>query len=178
MTDPERKALLDFLMGRDRPSAAPDPKAPPRYAHMDDGRLLDNEGYPGCKPPWGTLNCLDLNTGKLVWQVPLGEYPELTKAGIPKTGTENFGGATVTAAGLVFCSGTLDNKIRAFDARTGAELWSAGLPAHGSAPPITYEINGRQYLVIPATGGGKIGGSVSDAWVAFALPAPSPGVFH
>ena len=104
--------------------------------------MSDPEGYPGCNPPWGTLNCLDLNTGKLVWKVPLGEYPELTAKGVPKTGTENFGGAMVTAGGLVFCSGTRDNKIRAFDAETGAELWSAVLPLHGTAPPASYEAGG------------------------------------
>jgi len=88
-------------------------------------KFYDYEGYPANKPPWGTLNCIDLNTGKLVWKVPLGEYPELTAQGMKITGTENYGGAIVTAGGLVFCSGTRDHKIRAFDKETGAELWSA-----------------------------------------------------
>src|SRR5688572_30729478 len=92
------------------------------------------------------------------------------RAGLPPTGTENFGGAIVTAGGLVFCSGTRDRKIRAFDAENGAELWSAELPLHGTAVPATYEVAGRQFVVIAATGGGKLGGPTGDAWVAFALP--------
>jgi quinoprotein glucose dehydrogenase len=122
------------------------------------------------KPPWGTLNAIDLNTGRLVWKVPLGEYPELTARGLPPTGTENFGGAIVTAGGLVFAAGTRDECIRAFDAQTGAELWKHKLPFGGVAPPATYEVNGRQYLVIAATGGGKLGLPTGDAYVAFALP--------
>jgi quinoprotein glucose dehydrogenase len=70
----------------------------------------------------------------------------------------------------VFASGTRDNKIRAFDAQSGAELWSAPLPLHGTGTPATYEVNGRQFVVLPATGGGKLGGPSGDAWVAFALP--------
>ncbi|PYJ06840.1 MAG: pyrrolo-quinoline quinone, partial [Verrucomicrobia bacterium] len=172
MSDSEQKALLDFLFLRDQPQWKPSGARPERPAYTINGypKLLDQDGYPGCKPPWGTLNCLDLNTGKLRWQVPLGEYPELTAQGISKTGTENFGGATVTAGGLVFCSGTLDNRIRAFDKDTGAELWSWTLPWHGTAPPATYAVKGRQFVVVPATGGGKLGGPTGDAWVAFALP--------
>ena len=105
-----------------------------------------------------------------MWQVPLGEYKELTALGIAKTGTENFGGAMVTAGNLVFASGTKDGNIYAFDATTGAELWSAGLPFIGTAPPMTYELEGKQYVVIPATGGGKLNMPAGDAWVAFALP--------
>ncbi len=122
------------------------------------------------KPPWGKLNCIDLNTGKIVWSVPLGEYPELAAQGVPTTGTENFGGATVTAGGLVFCAGTRDEKIRAFDKASGEELWSAKLPWGGYAPPSVYQVEGKQYLVIAAPGGGKLGGPRGDVYVAFALP--------
>ncbi len=177
--DEQKRPLLDFLLALDRPRPPVDPAAPPRYAFGNYHPLIDQDLYPGIKPPWGTLTCLDLNSGRLVWQVPLGEYPELTKAGIPRTGTLNFSGAIVTAGGLVFCSGTDDNEIRAFDADTGAELWSAVLPLHGTAPPATYEVDGRQFVVIAATGGGKLTsggmrpGPIGDAWVAFALdPAP------
>ncbi len=170
MTAEQQKQLLDFLFVRDRPQPPADPSAPPRYSFAGYRKLLDQDDFPGCKPPWGSLNCVDLNTGKLVWKVPLGEYDALTKLGIPKTGTENFGGAIVTAGGLVFASGTRDNKIRAFDSDTGEELWSAILPLHGTTAPTTYETGGRQFLVIPATGGGKLGGLTSDAYVAFALP--------
>lgn len=172
MSDHEQKALLDFLFLRDLPvSARATNRRASGYTHAGYPKLLDPEGYPGCKPPWGTLNCIDLNTGKLRWQVPLGEYPELTAQGVPITGTENFGGPIVTAGGLVFCAGTRDGCIRAFDADTGRELWKHKLPWGGYAPPATYEINGRQFVVIAATGGGKLGGPTGDAWIAFALPA-------
>lgn len=169
ISEPQQQAIVDFLLARDRPADSA-PKGRPRYAFGGFRKLLDHEDYPGGKPPWGTLNCLNLDTGKLEWRVPLGEYPELTAAGLPKTGTENFGGAIVTAGGLVFCSGTRDRKIRAFSADDGRELWAADLPLHGTAPPTTYEVNGRQFVVIAATGGGKLGGPAGDAWVAFALP--------
>ena len=103
------------------------------------------------------------------WKVPLGYYPELAIWGEDDTGAENFGGAIVTAGGLVFCAGTPDNLIRAFDAETGAELWQHELPFGGYAPPATYEVDGKQYVVIAATGGGKLGTETGDAWVAFVL---------
>ncbi len=166
----DERTLLEYVFDRDRPAVAVDRGKRPEYTFLGFQKLLDENGYPGSKPPWGTLNALDLNTGKLVWKVPLGEYPELTQRGIPKTGTENFGGALSTAGGLVFCAGTRDEKIRAFDAATGKELWEHRLPFGGYAPPATYEVKGRQYVVIPATGGGKLGGPMGDAYVAFALP--------
>jgi quinoprotein glucose dehydrogenase len=105
--------------------------------------------------------------------VPLGEYPELAAQGIVNTGSENYGGAIVTAGGLLFCSGTRDPNLRAFDKDTGTELWAGKLPYTGIAPPATYEIKGRQYVVITATGN-KLGkqSQYGDAWVAFALPGP------
>ena len=114
--------------------------------------LLDLDGYPASKPPWGTITALNLNTGKIIWQTPLGYYETLKSQEI-NTGTENFGGATATAGGLVFASGTLDKLIRAFDSANGKELWSYKLPYIGSAPPSSYEINGEQYIIIPASGG-------------------------
>ena len=112
---------------------------------------------------------MDLNTGILRWQVPLGEHAALTERGLSPTGTENFGGAMVTAGGLVFAAGTRDQKIRAFDKGTGEELWSYRLPFGGYAPPSSYEVDGKQFIVIPATGGGKLGGPQGDAYVAFSL---------
>ncbi|MEY2427718.1 MAG: quinoprotein glucose dehydrogenase [Verrucomicrobiota bacterium] len=174
MSEADLKSVVDYLLLRDRTTPAVNVKSErPRYSFTGYPRFLDNEGYPASKPPWGTLNCLDLNTGKLVWQVPLGEYPALAAQGVPKTGTENYGGAIVTAGGLLFCSGTRDAKIRAFDKETGAELWSGQLPWVGSAPPATYSIHGRQFVVIASTGN-KLGqqNEYGDAYVAFALPEP------
>jgi quinoprotein glucose dehydrogenase len=136
--------------------------------------LRDNEGYPGSKPPWGLITAIDLNSGKEVWQVPFGEYPELTKRGIPITGQTNFGGVMVTKGGLVFGTGTVDEKVRAYDSATGDQLWDYDLPAAGSAPPSTYEIAGTQYIVVVATGGWYAGfKGRSDTIVAFKLKGPA-----
>ncbi|MEO8657382.1 MAG: pyrroloquinoline quinone-dependent dehydrogenase [Bryobacteraceae bacterium] len=133
-------------------------------------RLLDPNGYPGVKPPWGTMSAIDLGTAEIKWQIPLGEYPELTAQGIPVTGTENIGGNIVTAGGVIFTASTRDEKFRAFDKTTGQKLWEFSLPAAGYALPSTYTVNGRQYVVIAAGGGGKLGTKTSDAYFAFALP--------
>ncbi len=174
LSDSDLKAVADYLLLKDRtlPVAKGKPERP-EYGFNGYPKFFDQEGYPANKPPWGTLNCIDLNSGKLLWKVPLGEYPALRAQGAEKTGTENYGGPIVTAGGLVFCAGTRDNLIRAFDKATGAELWSAQLPWTGSAPPTTYEVNGRQYLVIASTGGNKLGTPYGDAYVAFALPVAS-----
>ena len=164
--------LLKYIFEQDRAAKVYEKQANSRPAYTYNGypKLLDHEGFPGCKPPWGTLNCINLNNGKLKWQVPLGEHKKLTKRGLPKTGTENFGGAVVTAGGLVFVGGTRDLKFRAFDKINGDELWGYKLPFGGSAPPAVYQIKGRQYVVVPATGGGKLGLPRGDAHVAFCLP--------
>ena len=171
----EISAVVDFLLVRDRPAPPPARGERPRYTFNGYHQFRDQEGYPAIKPPWGTLHCLDLNTGKSLWAVPLGEHKELTAQGVPLTGTENFGGAIVTAGGLVFCAGTHDARLRAFDAATGRELWAGQLPWVGCAPPATYEANGRQFIVVPAAGGGKLGTPPGDAYVAFALPAAAAG---
>jgi quinoprotein glucose dehydrogenase len=175
ISEPDLKALVDFLMLRDRPlpPALPTPERP-RYRDAGYPKFYDYEGYPANKPPWGTLNCIDLNTGKLLWKVPHGESPELAAAGVPKTGTENYGGPIVTAGGLVFCAGARDTKLWAYDKDSGAALWSAKLPWTGSAPPATYQVNGRQYVVIASSGGNKLGTPYGDAYVAFALPPAKP----
>jgi quinoprotein glucose dehydrogenase len=108
------------------------------------GRFLDGRGKPVVQPPWGTLNAIDLNTGETLWRVPLGNDEEIDDPEHPVTGTENYGGPIVTAGGLVFIAATNDEKIRAFHARTGEQLWEADLPAGGYATPATYAVDGKE----------------------------------
>jgi quinoprotein glucose dehydrogenase len=139
------------------------------YGHTGYNRWQDSNGYPAVKPPWGTLNAIDLNTGEYLWKTTLGEIEELKKLGIPPTGTENYGGPVVTAGGVLFIAASLDENFRAFDMSTGTELFKSKLPAAGYATPATYSVDGKQYVVI-ACGGGKLGTDSGDAYVAFALP--------
>jgi len=141
------------------------------FTPTGSNRFLDTNGYPAIKPPWGQLNAIDLNRGEFLWRVPLGEYPELTARGIPRTGTENFGGTIVTGGGLVFIGGSKDEKFHAFDKRTGKLLWEFKLEAGGYATPCTYMVKGRQYVAIAAGGGGKLATKSGDTYVAFALPS-------
>jgi quinoprotein glucose dehydrogenase len=167
----ERDAVAAHLLGEDEPDDTKGEAAAAGrpYTHLGYNRFLDPDGYPAVKPPWGTLNAIDLDAGEIRWTVPLGELPELTERGIPPTGTENYGGPIVTAGGLIFIGATRDEKFRAFDKRTGRVLWETSLPAGGYATPATYETGGKQYVVI-AAGGGKMGTKSGDAYVAFALP--------
>jgi quinoprotein glucose dehydrogenase len=137
------------------------------YTSTGYNKFLTREGYPAVKPPWGTLNAINLSTGEYIWKDTIGDYPELKAKGI-HSGTENYGGPVVTAGGLVFIAATSDAKIRAFNKRTGKLLWEANLPASGFATPSVYEVNGKEFLVI-ACGGGKLHKPSGDAYVAFAL---------
>ena len=141
-----------------------------RYNLKDYIHLEDQNGYPGVKPPWGTLNAVDLNSGELVWKIPLGEYPALAAKGHPNTGTQLFGGGIVTAGGLIFIGASQDEKFRAFDKNTGKVLWEYQLPAGGYATPATYEVDGKQFVVIAAGGGGRQLTKAGDYYIAFALP--------
>ena len=184
----QQEMVADFLLGKTtttlaNPAAQPDQSPQPNshsaqkgaalgqipYTTTGYNRWLDASGYPAIKPPWGTLNAIDLNTGEYLWKTPLGEFPELTAKGVPPTGTENYGGPVVTAGGLVFIAASKDEHLRAFDKKTGKELWKFKLPAAGYATPSTYSVNGRQYVVI-ACGGGKCGTPSGDAYMAFCLP--------
>jgi quinoprotein glucose dehydrogenase len=172
-TPQEREELLSFLYN-DTPVAsagATDEPAVPDvpYTHTGYNRFLDPDGLPAVKPPWGTLNAIDLNKGEIAWQVPLGEEPKLVARGRRNSGTENYGGPVVTAGGLIFIGATRDEKFRAVDKRNGTVLWETQLPAGGYATPATYAVGGKQYVVI-AAGGGKMGTKSGDAYVAFALP--------
>ena len=179
LPEQQRRAIVEFLFGTEvRPAAdavkaepsgrGQSPPEPP-FAFAGFRRWFDREGYPAIKPPWGTLNAVDLNTGEIKWKVPLGEYPELTKRGIPPTGTENYGGPIITAGGLLFIGATADETFRAFDKDTGKILWQARLPFSGTATPSTYMVGNKQYVVISA-GGGKSGRPAGGSIVAFALP--------
>lgn len=179
----EKNAVMDFLYGRESKEAAPTkqpekkrPNLAVPYTHTGYNRFFDLEGYPAVEPPWGTLNAIDLNRGELLWQVVLGEFPELTQRGIPPTGTENYGGPIVTGGGLVFIGATQDERFRAFDKSNGKILFETALPAGGYATPATYAVDGRQFVVI-ACGGGKMGTKSGDSYLAFALPSPGQNDF-
>jgi quinoprotein glucose dehydrogenase len=171
LKEAESKAIITFLLGGKASvktnketslSTAP-------YNHTGYNRWYDSNGYPVSRPPWGTLTAIDINTGKKRWQIPLGEYPELTAKGIPLTGTDNYGSAAVTAGGLLFIAATKDQQFRAIDRQTGKTLWQVPLPAAGYASPSVYGVNGKQYVVI-ACGGGKLRTKSGDRYLAFALP--------
>ncbi len=132
--------------------------------------FADEEGYPANQPPWGTLNAVDLNTMEIKWKVPLGYYQELKAKGVEDTGTQNFGGCVATAGGLVFIGATADEMFRAFDAESGEELWKYKLPAGGYAVPSVYAVDGKQYVVIAAGGGNRMGTASGDSFIAFAIP--------
>lgn len=148
----------------------PTPGKPWPYRISGYDRFVDQEGYPAVKPPWGLLNAIDVSRGEIGWKTTLGEYAELTARGVPPTGTESLGGTIVTAGGLIFIGGSKDEKFRAFDKKNGKVLWEYNLPAGGYATPSTYAVNGKQFVVIAASGGGKLATKSGDAFVAFALP--------
>lgn len=138
------------------------------YSNTGYNRFLTPKGYPAVAPPWGTLNAIDLNKGEILWQQPLGEFDELKQQGVAPTGTENYGGSAVTAGGVIFIAASRDERFRVFDKTTGKILWEHKLPAGGYATPATYQIDGKQFVVI-ACGGGKMGTKSGDKYVAFSL---------
>jgi quinoprotein glucose dehydrogenase len=166
-------AIAKFLTdGSDIPAGPPD-ISPANLAYRFTGyrRWLDPEGYPAVSTPWGTLNAIELATGKYAWSIPFGEFPELAARGIADTGSENYGGPLVTAGGLLFIGATIhDRKFRAFDKATGKLLWEAALPYSADATPITYQAGGRQYVAIFASGGKERGGSAGGVYLSYALP--------
>jgi quinoprotein glucose dehydrogenase len=163
--------LVNFLMtGRDIASTAGTNPNYLKYRNTGYDIFLDPDGFPPITPPWGTLNAIDLNKGEIAWKIPFGEYPKLVAQGVTNTGTDNYGGAVVTANGLLFIGATTyDNKFHVYDKKTGKLLWETTLPAAGNATPSLYVVNGKQYVVI-ACGGGKNGAPSGGTYVAFALP--------
>ena len=175
-TELERRAVIAFLFddGHDEQIAIQDSDLSYASAYPvvmtghHDWR--DPEGFPVNRRPWGTLNAVDLNTGKVRWQVPLGTYPELEARGEPPTGTFNIGGPVVTRGGLVFIGAAMDERFHAYDKDTGELLWEYQLNAGSYATPATYEVDGKQYVVIAAGGAGKPGTKAGDTFYCFALP--------
>jgi glucose dehydrogenase len=167
---PDLEALLHYL-GVKSPTGQQMTGKAAEYVFTGYHKFLDLDGYPAIALPWGTLNAIDLKTGKYLWKIPLGEYPELAKQGMKNTGSENYGGPIVTAGGVVFIGATVyDRKFRAFDSSTGKLLWEAEMPNSGVATPATYMIDGRQYVVIAASGGRDPKSTPGGAYIAFALP--------
>lgn len=138
---------------------------------MERAPIVASNRRPCIKPPWGTLVAVDLSTGEVRWEVPLGIVPALGEMeGADEWGSVFIGGPMITAGGLVFVAAGMDDNIRAFDIETGALLWTGALPAGGQATPMTYSIGGKQYVVICAGGHGGLGTTIGDYVVAFALP--------
>jgi quinoprotein glucose dehydrogenase len=169
--------LLEYL--KSSAPAAPEEHVPGQmpggpamqYGFAGYRKFLDPDGYPAIAPPWGTLSAIDLNTGEYLWKVPLGEYPALAAQGMKDTGSENYGGPVLTAGGLVFIGATsYDRKFRAFDSHTGQLLWETELPFAGGATPATYSVDGKQYVVIAASGGRDPKSPVGGVYIAFSLP--------
>lgn len=135
--------------------------------------VLLSRSAPCNPPPWGTLAAVDLASGTVRWEVPLGTIPGMSaNPQAASWGSPNFGGAVTTAGGLVFIAAALDPRIRAFDVETGKELWSAVLPAGGQATPMTFQLgpDRKQFVVIAAGGHATMRAQMGDSVVAFALP--------
>jgi quinoprotein glucose dehydrogenase len=171
----EKQRLIEYLLSAEKSAAErrevhASATNTSRFIFTGYRKLLDPDGYPAVAPPWGTLNAIDLNTGRTAWRIPLGEYPELAAKGFRNSGSENYGGPIVTASGLLFIGATIyDRKFRAFDSLSGRLLWEANLPFAGTATPITYMASGRQYVLIATSGQRDPRGPQGSAYVAFAL---------
>jgi quinoprotein glucose dehydrogenase len=164
-------SLLKYLYGQKEEQSKEEANNPDAYTFTGYRKFLDPDGYPAFEPPWGTLSAIDLKTGKYLWKIPLGEYPELAAQGMKNTGSENYGGPVVTAGGVLFIGATVYDRIfHAFDASTGTPLWQYELPFAGMATPSTYMVGGKQYVVTVSSGGRDPKRPVGGAYVAFALP--------
>jgi quinoprotein glucose dehydrogenase len=172
----EKRAILAFLFGETSNERISTKEIKISWAeeipyvatgHHD---FRDPDGFPVNKRPWGTLTAINLDTGEFRWQVPLGTYPQLEAQGVPPTGTFNIGGSLVTAGGLVFIGAAMDERFHAYDKSTGQLLWEFQMDAGGYATPATYSVNGKQYVVIAAGGGGKPETKSGNAYYCFSLP--------
>lgn len=170
LSEDEITAITEFLSGMEETKDHRTEKVTidVPYTIASFARFKDDRGYPVVKPPWGTLNAIDLNNGEYLWKIPLGHEESLDDPNVPVSGLENYGGPVITKGGVLFIAATKDEKIRAFHMKTGKQLWEDKLPAGGYATPITYESNGKQYIVI-ACGGGKMGTASGDEYRAYSL---------
>jgi len=143
-------------------------------------RFLDQDQYPCQQPPWGELSAVNANTGDIAWRVPLGSFEELASEPYKHGGSPNVGGSLATAGGVLFIGATNDSYFRAFDSRTGKELWSSKLEAIANASPVTFQgPSGHQYVVIAAGGPAhlrNVGNSLNggDSLIAFSLNGGAP----
>jgi quinoprotein glucose dehydrogenase len=168
----ELKSLLNYIHGisEENPRDSYQDKdvgyAPYRITGYN--KFLDKDGLPGIKPPWGTLNAIDMNTGEYLWKKTLGYDPITMERGIKDTGSENYGGPLITSSGLLFIAGTKDGHLRIYDQKTGDLLKEIKLPFASFATPTTYFIGNKQYVLL-ACGGTKLGTTKGNQYVAFAL---------
>lgn len=168
----EKQAIVSFLFGEEKKEVGNEPTSKQVYLPYRSAgynKFLDSKGLPAISPPWGTMSAINLNTGEYLWKIPFGYEPELASKGIKNTGVENYGGPIITASGLLFIAATKDGMFRAFEKKTGQLLWETKLPAAGFATPSTYQVNGKQYVVI-ACGGTKLGTPKGNQYMAFTLP--------
>jgi quinoprotein glucose dehydrogenase len=137
----------------------------------EGGRFWDAANKYSCaQPPWGELIAVNASTGDIAWRIPLGEYPELVAKGIPVTGAPSLGGGITTAGNLIFIGATIDGIFRAIDARNGKELWREKLNAPAHSIPSTYiGKDGKQYIAVPAGGGGFLRSPTSDEVIAWRI---------
>ncbi len=165
----ERDKLVSFLAG-EKPKEINDASQAyqPPYRMTGYNKFLDSQGLPAIGPPWGTLQAIDMNTGKYLWKIPFGDEPLLADKNIKNTGAENYGGPIITENGLLMIAASKDGMFRIYNRHTGKLLWQTQLPAAGFATPSTYHVNGKQYVVI-ACGGTKLGTKKGNVYRAFAL---------
>ena len=136
------------------PGAPPEREPHSRYSTQGYRAFRDPDGYPATAPPWGTLTAVDLNTGKFIWNVPFGEYPELEAQGLKDWGSENYGAGVVTASGIMLiASAVADSHFKVYDTKTGKVISKTPLPFPGIASPATYMVDGRQYVVFATSSG-------------------------
>lgn len=163
----ERENILAFIDGN-IPKEVMNAENSIPYRMDGYKKFLDADGLPAISPPWGTLQAIDMNTGKYLWKIPFGDEPLLADQKVYNTGTENYGGPVITANGLLMIAASKDGMFRIYNRHTGALIWKTKLPAAGFATPSTYQVNGKQFIVI-ACGGTKLGTKKGNSYVAFAL---------